>query len=67
MTTEERRKELIDHARRLVQHSIVESRHVTINADAGTVSHLETGQLLHYESGVKVVWAPWRQQMWERA
>lgn len=67
MTSQQVREDLTHHARRLVTLGLVDHRDVSINPDAGTVSDMSTGELLHYESGVTVVWAPWRPQYWEQA
>lgn len=64
MSTQQRHEELTAHANRLVQQGFVESRWVSINDRAGTVRNRKTDELLHYESGVTVAWAPWRPQYW---
>ncbi len=51
MTQNERRIELVGHARRLVDQRIVDASSVTINEFAGTVRNRYSGELLHYESG----------------
>ena len=67
MTNQQVRKDLTAHARRLVTLGFVSERDVSINPNAGTVINVATGELLHYESGVTVVWAPWRPQYWMSA
>ena len=60
------REELNAQARRLVDHSIVQARHVVVNPNNGTVRDIWSGALLHYESGLTAKWAPWRQPVWVR-
>lgn len=67
MTLDQRREELMAHTKRLVTLGLVSSRDVIVNEYAGTVINRDTGDLLHYESGVTVIWAPWRPQFWMQA
>jgi hypothetical protein len=67
MTDQQLHEDLRAHAHRLVAQGFVESRWVSINDRAGTVRNRQTDELLHYESGMTVVWAPWRPQYWSNA
>lgn len=67
MTLDQLREELTAHAKRLVTLGLVASHDVSVNEYAGTVINRATGTLLHYESGITAVWAPWRPQYWMQA
>lgn len=67
MSDQQRRDELVAHARRLVDSNMVLSSSVSIDARRGTVRNAWSDELLHYESGATPVALQLRPQPWGQA
>lgn len=67
MSDQQRRDELVAHARRLVDSNMVLSSSVSIDARRGTVRNVWSDELLHYESGATPVALQLRPQPWGQA
>jgi hypothetical protein len=67
MTWDQRHDELVCHARRLCDAGIVPFHLAVLNVAAGTVRNASTGQLLHYESGIRATALHIRPQEWAAA